>query len=107
MSGIRNRAVNFFSGDFILTRGLDRQLGFIFFIFVIFCCIIFWSLMVESKLVKVAENEKKIKSLVISRDQLAIDLLGLDRRGCVEELLRRNNSKLVAPVEPAKVIEED
>lgn len=107
MSGkAKNKLLNFFSGDFIITRGLDRQLGFVFFIFVIFICVIFWSILVESRLVKVEENNRKIESLTISRDQRTVELLGIDRRSCVEDLLKKNNSTLVPPTEPARTIED-
>ena len=107
MSGkVKDRLVNLFSGDFIITRGLDRQLGFVFFIFVMFIGLIFWSILVESRLVKVEENNRKIESLTISRDQRAVELLGIDRRSCVENLLKKNNSTLMAPTEPPTIIEE-
>lgn len=99
------RIYRFFTGDWMI-EGIERQLGFIFFVFVIFCGIIFWSLMVESRLVQVVENTHIIDSLGIARDQKALDLLGLDSRGSVEELLEKNNSKLKAPVLPPIVIEE-
>lgn len=95
----------FFTGDWMI-EGIEKQLGFIFFVFVIFCGIIFWSLMVESRLVQVVDNTHIIDSLEIARDQKALDLLGLDSRGSVEALLKKNDSKLKAPVRPAIIIEE-
>ena len=100
------RFINFFSGDFILTRGLDRQVGFAVYIFAWICLLIAWSLTVESDLVKVRQNEKAIESLRIDRDQRAIELLSLDRRSTLEELLKKNHSELTAPQEPAVILKK-
>lgn len=94
-----------FSGDFITRLGLERYIGFVAYIFLLVCTFIFWNLMVESNLVKVVDGENQIKELKIYRDQTAIELLKLDHRSTVEELLKANGSSLQAPTEPATVIE--
>lgn len=94
-----------FSGDFITRWGLEKYVGFVAYIFLLVSAFIFWNLMVEANLVKVVDGENQIKELKIYRDQTSIELLKLDHRATVEELLKANCSKLVAPVEPATVID--
>ncbi len=103
---VTKRFINFFSGDFILTRGLDKHIWFAVYIFVLFSILITWSLTVESALVKVRKNEKTIEALNIAKDQRAIELLSIDRRSTLEELLRKNHSTLKAPETPATILEE-
>ena len=103
---VTRRFISFFSGDFILTRGLDRHIWFAVYIFVLFSILITWSLTVESALVKVRKNEKTIEALNIARDQRAIELLSIDRRSTLEELLHKNHSTLKAPGTPATLLEE-
>ena len=93
------------SGDFIIRKRLDKYIGFVFAIFWLFAGFIAWNLHVESKLVKVVDGENTIKELKIYRDQTSIELLRLDHRNIVEDLLKKNDSALTAPVEPAKIIE--
>ena len=96
--------ISWFSGDFILKKGLNRHIGFYFYIFCIFCVIIIWSLYVEGCLVTVEQNKKSIESLEIAYHQKNIELVSLDERGRVETLLRKYNSKLAPPAEPARVL---
>ena len=103
---VTKRFINFFSGDFILTRGLDKHIWFAVYIFVLFSILITWSLTVESALVKVRKNEKTIEALNIAKDQRAIELLSIDRRSTLEDLLRKNHSTLKAPETPATILEE-
>ena len=106
VKNITRKFVNFFSGDFILNRKLDRQVWFMVYIFVLFSILITWSLTVESALVKVRKNEKTIEALNIARDQRSVELLSLDRRSTLEELLKKNHSTLKAPETPAVILEE-
>ena len=105
-NGKRSRIMEFLSGDFIVNRGLDRHIGFVFYIFALVCLAMFWSLMVESRLIKVRDNAKIIESLEIARDQRAIELLGIDHCARVEELLKKNHSTLTAPTVPPVIIED-
>lgn len=106
VKNITRKFVNFFSGDFILNRKLDRHVWFMVYIFVLFSILITWSLTVESALVKVRKNEKTIEALNIARDQRSVELLSLDRRSTLEELLKKNHSTLKAPETPAAILEE-
>lgn len=96
--------VDFLSGDLLLRKRVDHNMGFAFYVFLLFSAIIAWSLQVEKKLVKVEQNARTIEALEISYHQRSIELVSLDQRTKIESMLNDCNSKLKAPVEPAKVI---
>ena len=100
-----DKVVSYLSGDKLIEWGVDRQLGFIFYIFLIICASIAWSLMVEQDLVKVQKNEKALQELRISYQQRTLDLVGMNNRTRIDGLLKASGSKLHAPVEPPKRIE--
>ena len=94
----------FISGDFITRRRLDRYIWFAIYLFWLVCGFIAWNLCVENKLIKIAENNRTIKTMTDHRDQTALDLLELDRKDVVQSLLEENNSKLKAPVDPPAAV---
>ena len=100
-----DKVISYLSGDKLIEWGVDRQLGFIFYIFLIICASIAWSLMVEQDLVKVQKNEKALQELRISYQQRTLDLVGMNNRTRIDGLLKASGSKLHAPVEPPKRIE--
>ncbi len=100
-----DKVVSYLSGDKLIEWGVDRQLGFIFYIFLIICASIAWSLMVEQDLVRVQKNEKTLQELRISYQQRTLDLVGMNNRTRIDGLLKASGSKLHAPVEPPKRIE--
>ena len=102
-----DKVVSYLSGDKLIEWGVDRQLGFIFYIFLIICASIAWSLMVEQDLVKVQKNEKALQELRISYQQRTLDLVGMNNRTRIDGLLKASGSKLHAPVKPPKRIELD
>ena len=102
---LMDKVVSYLSGDKLIEWGVDRQLGFIFYIFLIICASIAWSLMVEQDLVKVQKNEKALQELRISYQQRTLDLVGMNNRTRIDGLLKASGSKLHAPVEPPKRIE--
>ena len=102
-----DKAVSYLSGDKLIQWGVDRQLGFIFYVFLLICVSIAWSLMVEQNLVKVQKNEKELQELRISYQQRTLDLVGMNNRTRIDGLLKAGGSKLHAPVEPPKRIEMD
>lgn len=99
--------VELVSGDIILRRHIDKQMGLFFYIFLLFCAIIAWSLFVENQLVKVEKNDRTIESLEVSYHQRDLELVGLDQRTRIEQMLGECNSNLKAPVEPAKIVETE
>ena len=104
---IVDKLISYLSGDKLIQWGVDRQLGFIFYIFVIICITIAWSLMVEQNLVQVQKNERQLQELRISYQQHTLDLVGMNNRTKIDGMLKARGSKLHAPVEPPKRIELD
>ena len=104
---ILDKLISDLSGDVLIRRGVDRQLGFIFYIFAIVCITITWSLMVEQNLVKVQKNEKELQELRISYQQRTLDLVGMNNRTKLDRMLKAAGSKLEAPTEPPKRIITD
>lgn len=101
---IVDRLISYLSGDKLIQWGMDRQLGFIFYIFVIVCITIGWSLLVEQNLVKVQKNEQELQELRISYQQRTLDLVGMNNRTRIDGMLRAHGSKLYAPENPPKRI---
>lgn len=101
---IVDRLISYLSGDKLIQWGMDRQLGFIFYIFVIVCITIGWSLLVEQNLVKVQKNERELQELRISYQQRTLDLVGMNNRTRIDGMLRAHGSKLHAPQDPPKRI---
>ena len=104
---IFDKVVSYLSGDKLIQWGVDRQLGFITYVFLIICASIAWSLFVEQNLVKVQKNERVLQELLISYQQHTLDLVGMNNRSKIDALLKANGSKLHAPVDPPKRIELD
>lgn len=104
---IIKRMIDFASGDLLIRKGIDRQLGFFFYIFCCLCLFIMWSLMVESQLAHIQENENKLEDLRINYQQKTLDLVGMNNRTKVDDLLRKNGSTLHGPTDPPTVIKVD
>lgn len=100
-----NKAVFWLSGDAALQKGISRNLGFVFYLFALVCGIIAWSLVVENDLVKVENNERIIEDLRINYQQKQLDLVGLNNRTTIDNLLKKHKSNLQAPQEPPKTIQ--
>lgn len=102
--GIAKKMARLFNGDAIIIRGIERNMGLVFYIFLLISCIITWSLYVEKQLVKVEHNNELIEALVVSSHQRNIELVSLDQRTKIEKMLAEHDSGLKAPEEPAKVV---
>ena len=101
---IVDRLVSYLSGDKLIEWGVDRQLGFISYVFAIVCVSIAWSLLVEQNLVKVQRNEQELQELRISYQQHTLDLVGMNNRTRIDGMLRQRGSKLHAPEDPPQRI---
>jgi len=101
---VQKGVLDFASGDFLIKKEVDRQLGFIFYVFCCVCLFIMWSLTVESQLARIQDNEKVIADLKINYQQRTLDLVGMNNRSKVDNLLIKNNSTLHGPVDPPTVI---
>lgn len=96
--------ISILSGDMLVERGVDRQLGFIFYCFALVCVIIAWSLTVEQNLVRVQKNERELQELRISYQQRTLDIVGMNNRTRIDKMLKAEGSKLHAPQRPPKRI---
>ena len=96
---ILDKLISYLSGDKLIEWGVDRQLGFIFYIFAIV-----WSLLVEQSLVKVQKNERELQELRISYQQRTLDLVGMNNRTKIDGMLKACDSKLHAPQDPPRRI---
>lgn len=99
---IVKKTTEWLSGDVLLNKKVDRKLGFIFYVFILLCLLIAWSLYVEKDLVKVEKNEAIISDLKVNYQQRTLELVGLNSRTRVERLLEDNHSTLAAPTDPPK-----
>ena len=101
---IVEKVIGYLSGDKLIEWGVDRQLGFIFYIFTLVCVTIAWSLMVERNLVEIQKNERELQELKISYQQHTLDLVGMNNRTRIDGMLKAQGSRLHAPVDPPKRI---
>ena len=99
-----DKVAGFLSGDKLIEWGLDRQLGFLVYVFSLVCLFIAWSLSVEQNLVRVQENERTLQELRISYQQRTLDLVGMNNRTRVDGMLRARGSQLHAPTAPPERI---
>ena len=99
--------IRWFSGDFILERRLDRYIWFCLFGFALFCIIITWSLYVEDRMVAVERNARTIESLEIHLHQKSIELVSIDERSRIENMLQQYRSPVKPPVKPAVRLKTD
>ena len=101
---IVDKVVSYLSGDKLIEWGVDRQLGFFFYLFALVCLTIAWSLMVEQNLVAVQKNEKELQELRISYQQHTLDLVGMNNRTRIDGMLKASGSQLHAPQTPPRRI---
>lgn len=104
LAKVIRKMIDWLSGDAALRKGVGKQLGFVFYIFLLLCSVITWSLIVESDLVKVKNNDKVIEELRISSQQRQLDYVGLNNRNKVERMLKNAGSKLEEPTDPPQRI---
>ena len=94
-----------FGGEYITKKGVDRQLLFIFFCFMLVSLYLVWGLWVEDRMAAINSNEKIIEELKIEYHEKDLKLTGLDQRTRIEKMLvGSGNTSLHAPVDPPKRI---
>ncbi len=87
-------------GDILLKFDMGRFLGLVCCIFLLISAMIAWSLTVESDMVKIKDNEKKLEGLRIHYHQAQLNYVGMDSRSTVNKMLETYKSKLHAPACP-------
>ncbi|MBQ0024123.1 MAG: hypothetical protein KBT00_00150 [Bacteroidales bacterium] len=103
---IRNlieKVILFLDGN-IIEKRFGRHLGFFFYIFLLCSLFITWNLYVESRLVKVREQDKKISELTIECQQLELDLVGMDNLSRIDRMLSNWDSPVKTPETPPERI---
>ena len=94
-----------FGGEFITKKGVDRQIPFIFFCFMLVSLYLIWGLWVEDRMALINKNDKVIEELKIEFHEKDLKLTGLDQRTRIEKMLvGSGNTTLHAPQEPPKRI---
>lgn len=94
-----------FGGELIAKKGVDRQLPFFFFCFVLISLYLIWGLWVEDRMSLVKKNNAVIEDLKIEYHEQKLKLTGLDQRTRIEKMLIvSGNNTLHAPQEPPKRI---
>jgi len=96
------KMIYYLSGD--VAKGVEKNFGFVVYVFFLFCAIITWSLIAENDMVKVQTNEKKIEELRISYQQMELDYIGINNRTRIDRMLNGYGSTLQAPDTPPQVI---
>ena len=95
----------FFGGEYITKKGVDRQLLFIFFCFILISLYLVWGLWVEDRMAQINRNEKVIEELKIEFHEKDLRLTGLDQRTRIENMLiSSGNTALHAPLDPPRRI---
>ena len=94
-----------FGGGLITKKGVDRQLLFIFFCFILVSLYLMWGLWVEDRMAQINKNDKIIEELKIEYHEKDLKLTGLDQRTRIEKMLiSSGNTTLHAPKDPPKRI---
>ncbi|MBR5035075.1 MAG: hypothetical protein IKX71_07185 [Bacteroidales bacterium] len=94
-----------FGGEYITKKGVDRQLLFIFFCFMLISLYLIWGLWVEDRMAAINKNDKVLEELKIEYHEKNLKLTGLDQRTRIEKMLiGSGNTTLHAPTDPPKRI---
>lgn len=94
-----------FGGEYITKKGVDRQILFIFFCFILVSLYLMWGLWVEDRMVLIKNNNKVLEDLKIEYQEKDLRLTGLDQRTRIEKMLiSGGNTSLHAPENPPKRI---
>ena len=94
-----------FGGEFITKKGVDRQLPFFLFLFLLVSLYLVWGLWVEDRMAQINKNDRIIEELKIEYHEKDLKLTGLDQRTRVEKMLiGSGNTTLHAPKEPPRRI---
>lgn len=100
-----NSFVAVVQGQFLLRLKVDKvflQVAWTFFLFAMF---ILFGLGVDVTLSKVERNKKELQELEILHTQKRYELITLNRRSTVSQLLRENGSPVAEPEKPAATLQ--
>ena len=100
-----NSFVAVVQGQFLLRLKVDKvflQVAWTFFLFAMF---ILFGLGVDVTLSKVERNKKELQELEILHTQKRYELITLNRRSTVSQLLKENGSPVAEPEKPAATLQ--
>lgn len=97
MAAISKYIKSFFRGDFLTVIKADRNIPFILYVFVLIILYITINLLIEQTMTVRQENERIIKELNIDYTQKSLELISIDTRSKIEEMLREKGSSLEKP----------
>ena len=95
---------SFFRGERLI-RIMSKQMTFILTIFITVICLIIWNMKVEEEMVKSENLLEEVEDLKIQYTHKNIELISLNKRTTIEEMLERSVSTLKAPVKPAQIVD--
>ena len=95
---------SFFRGERLI-RIMSKQMTFILTIFITVICLIIWNMKVEEEMVKSENLLEEVEDLKIQYTHKNIELISLNKRTTIEEMLERSRSTLKAPVKPAQIVD--
>lgn len=98
---LKNSFVAILKGEFLLRLNVGRYFVHIVYTFFLFAMVIWISLMIDSTLSKVENNNKTIQELEIIHSQKTYEIVSLSRRSSVNELLQQMGSDVTEPQQPA------
>lgn len=90
-----------FQGKLLMKLKIHKYLPQIIYTFFLCFLAIFFSLMVDNTQGKVEKNRLVLKELNIENTQKEYELIVLNRRSSIEQLLESNGSAVAEPEEPA------
>ena len=93
-------------GQFLLRLNIGRYFIHIVYTFFLFGMLIWFSLAIDSTLVKVEKNQAAIKELEIEHSNLEFELRTLNRRAAMKDLLEQSGSKVSEPEKPATILKK-
>ena len=91
-------------GQFILRLKLDKFFPQIAWTFFLFMMAILYSLGVDMTLGKVEDGKKKLSELEVLYTQKSYELISLNRRSTVSNMLEKAGSKVKEPEKPAILV---
>lgn len=91
-------------GELLTRMRVDKLFPYIIYLFFLGCISIWMSYKTEQTMLRVQENEKRLRTLKIYHAQKTYEIVGLDRIATVEKMLEDIGSEVKAPEKPADVI---
>ena len=95
---------SFFRGEQLI-KMMSKQMGFIITIFITIVVLIIWNMKVEEEMVKSERLLEEVENLKVQYTHKNIELISIDKRTKIEEMLKSSHSTLKAPTKPAQIIE--